>query len=48
VAEPTINRIERGHHEPRVTTARRLAEALGISPSKLTDYPADERLGATA
>jgi hypothetical protein len=28
--------------------ARRLAEALGISPSKLTDYPADERLGAAA
>jgi transcriptional regulator with XRE-family HTH domain len=48
VAEPTINRIERGHHEPRVTTARRLAAALGVSPAKLTDYPDEERVGAAA
>jgi transcriptional regulator with XRE-family HTH domain len=48
VTEVTINRIERGHHEPRVTTARRLAQALGVSPAKLTDYPPEEQLSAAA
>jgi hypothetical protein len=45
----TITRIETGRHEPRVTTARQLAEALGVSPAKLSGYPPDDdRLAAAA
>ena len=33
VSEVTINRIEKGRHEPRISTARKLAEALQIPPS---------------
>lgn len=42
VASPRINQYERGVHEPRSETARRLAEALGIPPAFL--YTEDETL----
>jgi len=35
VAETTINRIEKGRHEPRFSTIRKLAEALGVAPAEL-------------
>lgn len=35
VGEVTINRIERGHVEPRLSTLRRLAIALQVSPEEL-------------
>ena len=33
VASPRINQYERGKHEPKLETAERLAEALGIPPA---------------
>lgn len=42
VASPRINQYERGVHEPRSETARRLADALGIPPAFL--YTEDETL----
>jgi transcriptional regulator with XRE-family HTH domain len=35
VAEVTINRIENGRHEPRFSTIRKLATALGVEPAAL-------------
>ena len=35
IAETTINRIERGHHEPRFSTIKRLAGALDVDASEL-------------
>jgi HTH-type transcriptional regulator, cell division transcriptional repressor len=32
VGEATVNRIERGHVQPRYVTVRRLAEALNVEP----------------
>jgi transcriptional regulator with XRE-family HTH domain len=39
VSEVTINRVERGRHEPRISTARKLAEALGAKPAELMGLP---------
>ena len=39
VAETTINRVEKGHHEPRFSTVRKLAEALRVEPSALVGDP---------
>ena len=33
----TINRIERGHQAARPSTARKLAEALGVEPAALME-----------
>lgn len=44
VASPRINQYERGKHEPQLTTARQLADALGIPPAFL--YTEDELLAA--
>ena len=35
IAEATISRIENGLQRPRISTVRRLAEALGVSPEAL-------------
>ena len=35
VAEVTINRLERGRHEARFSTVRKLAAALGVEPDEL-------------
>ena len=42
VASPRINQYERGKHEPKLETAERLAEALGIPPAFL--YTQDDLL----
>ena len=42
VASPRINQYERGTHEPKLETAERLAEALGIPAAFL--YTQDELL----
>ena len=35
VSETTIVRLEAGQHEPRISTIRKLAEALGVEPAEL-------------
>ena len=35
LSEATIVRIETGQHEPRISTVRRLAQALGVEPVEL-------------
>lgn len=35
LTEATISRIENGVHQPRISTVRRLAVALGIEPVEL-------------
>jgi transcriptional regulator with XRE-family HTH domain len=44
VSVGTVNRIERGANPPRLSTVRRLAEALGVDPDDLVvwDGPAVE------
>ena len=37
VAETTINRLENGHHQARISTVRKLAEALGVDPAELME-----------
>ncbi len=44
VASPRINQYERGKHEPKLETAKQLAEVLGIPPAFL--YTDDELLAA--
>jgi len=47
VAETTINRIEKGYHEPRFSTIRRLAQALDVDPTVLAGG-ADQELKRAA
>jgi transcriptional regulator with XRE-family HTH domain len=37
VAQTTISAIEQGKQEPRVTTVRKLAAAMGVEPEELID-----------
>ena len=37
VAEVTINRIEKGRHQPRFSTVRKLAAALNVQPADLME-----------
>ena len=39
IAEMTISRLELGRHPARLTTARKLAEALGVHPAELVGEP---------
>lgn len=43
VAEVTINRLEKGHRGARVSTIRKLAAALAVSPDDLTGLAEEER-----
>ncbi len=43
VTQGSIARIERGHHRPRLSTVRKLAEALEVSPDELVDWDAEGR-----
>jgi transcriptional regulator with XRE-family HTH domain len=45
IAQPTINRIERGHTTPHASTIRKLAVALGIDPAQLALGEAPDQLG---
>jgi transcriptional regulator with XRE-family HTH domain len=38
VSRGTISRLEAGAQEPRPSTARKLAETLGVEPQDLADY----------
>lgn len=40
----TVNRIERGVHRPRLSTIRKLAEALDLDPDKLVERDSDKTL----
>ena len=42
VAESNISRIETGVQQPRPSTVKRLAMALGIEPSELVDWDDDK------
>ncbi len=48
VAETTINRIENGRHGARISTARKLASALGVTPQELIAAPESEQGKAAA
>jgi transcriptional regulator with XRE-family HTH domain len=37
ISTSTLSRIERGMHEPSLTTLRKLAAALEVSPADLID-----------
>ena len=43
VTAGTVNRIERGVHRPRLSTIRKLAEALGVTPDELVQWDTGER-----
>ena len=40
--EATVNRLENGLQRPRISTVRRLAEALGVPPEDLIEWGAEE------
>ena len=42
IAEATISRLENGIQTPRISTARKLAEALGVLPEELIVWGAEE------
>jgi len=42
IAEATISRLENGIQTPRISTARKLAEALGVLPEELIMWGAEE------
>lgn len=48
LTEVSISRIETGVREPRISTVRRLAEALGITPQQLVDGPGADNTKAAA
>jgi transcriptional regulator with XRE-family HTH domain len=37
IGKNTVNRIEKNHTEPHMTTIRKLAKALGVDPAELVD-----------
>jgi transcriptional regulator with XRE-family HTH domain len=37
VGKNTVNRIEKNHTEPHMTTIRKLAEALDVDPAELVE-----------
>jgi transcriptional regulator with XRE-family HTH domain len=51
IAEATLSRIENGLQRPRISTVRKIADALGVRPEELVDWeaePADGEAGKTA
>lgn len=40
IAEATLSRIENGLQRPRISTVRKIAEALGVRPEELVDWEA--------
>lgn len=43
-----ISRLESGTQQPRASTVRRLAEALGIDPDELVEWDLDSATGKAA
>jgi transcriptional regulator with XRE-family HTH domain len=47
MSEATINRLESGKHEARISTVRKLAAALGVLPAELVGQePQDTKRAA--
>jgi transcriptional regulator with XRE-family HTH domain len=46
MSEATINRLESGKHDARISTARKLAAALGVSPAELVGEEAPDTQAA--
>lgn len=46
ITEVSISRIETGIRAPRISTVRRLAEALEISPQQLVAGPVEGKVAA--
>ena len=42
IAEATISRLENGAQRPRISTVRKIAEALGVQPEDLIVWGAEE------
>ena len=40
IAEATLSRLENGVQRPRISTVRKIAEALGVAPEDLVDWGA--------
>ncbi len=40
IAEATLSRLENGIQRPRISTVRKIAEALGVAPDELIDWEA--------
>jgi transcriptional regulator with XRE-family HTH domain len=45
IAEATLSRIENGLQRPRISTVRKIAEALGVRPDELIDWEAEPESG---
>jgi transcriptional regulator with XRE-family HTH domain len=43
--EATVNRLENGLQQPRISTVRKLAEALGVEADELIDWGAEGEPG---
>lgn len=43
MSQGSIARIERGHHRPRLSTIRKLAQALDVTPDELVEWDAEGR-----
>jgi transcriptional regulator with XRE-family HTH domain len=37
IGKNTVNRLEKNHTEPHMTTIRKLAKALGVEPAELVE-----------
>lgn len=50
MSRATISRLEGGQQRPRISTVRKLAEALGVAPEDLVNWTAaeDEEAGKAA
>ena len=45
IAEATLSRIENGLQRPRISTVRKIAEALGVRPEELVEWGGEEAAG---
>ena len=41
IAEATISRLENGIQRPRISTVRKIADALGVAPEELVEWGGD-------
>jgi len=47
ISEATLSRIENGLQRPRISTVRKIADALGVRPEELVDWDAAPEDGQT-